>query len=145
MDIRQIPRAADGVVYSIRRGKKMVSAMALSVVSCTIPTGQSLSSAADASGCERICRIIMPSEWSGGASLSFQLSTDGINYHSLFRVDPNTFFPHEVEAPRPPVGGCITLPPDLGEAVSFVKIRSGTSALPVVQSADREFKFVLSM
>jgi hypothetical protein len=87
----------------------------------------------------------MPSAWTGGASLTFQLSTDGVNYHDLHHVDPNTYFPFEVNVARPPVGGVLTLPPGLGAAVSFVKIRSGTSALPVAQQADRQFELVLEM
>jgi hypothetical protein len=119
--------------------------MSLSVVNATISAGQALSSAADASGCTRIARIVMPSAWSSGASLTFQLSVDGVNYHDLHHVDPNTYFPYEVNVARPPVGGVLTLPAGLGAAVSFVKIRSGTAALPVTQQADRQFELVLEM
>jgi hypothetical protein len=87
----------------------------------------------------------MPDAWSGGASLTFQLSVDGVNYQNLYHVDPTTYFPFEVNVARPPVGAVLTLPAGLGTAVSFVKVRSGTSALPVTQSANRQFDFVLEI
>jgi len=87
----------------------------------------------------------MPDAWTGGASLTFQLSTDGINYHDLHHVDPKTFYPFEIEVARPPVGGCVTLPASMGAAVSFVKVRSGTRSLPISQQADRLFQFVLEI
>jgi hypothetical protein len=83
----------------------------------------------------------MPDAWSGGASLSFQLSVDGVNF-DLFHTDPNTFATFEVEVPRPVPGAVITMPPNLGRAVSFVRVRSGTRSLPVTQTADRSFQFI---
>jgi hypothetical protein len=84
----------------------------------------------------------MPAAWNGGASLTFQLSVDGVNFHDLFETDPNTFATFEAEAPRPVPGAVITLPPNLGTGVSFVRVRSGTRSLPVIQTADRSFQFV---
>jgi hypothetical protein len=81
-------------------------------------------------------RIVMPDAWTGGAPITFQLSVDGTNYHDLHHVDPSTFFPFEVSVPRPVPGSVLTLPADFGTAVPFVKVRSGTSALPVAQTAD---------
>jgi hypothetical protein len=131
-------------LYSNHEGKTMVRTMsALNVVSATIQAGQPLSSSADCSNCDRIARIVMPPEWSGGASLTFQLSVDGVNFHDLHHVDPSTFYPFEIEVARPPVGGCITLPASMGTAVSFVKVRSGTRALPISQQADRTFQFIV--
>ena len=87
----------------------------------------------------------MPDAWSGGAPLMFQLSVDGVNYRDLFHISPETYFAYEVEVPRPPPGGCITLPASMGAAVSFVRVRSGTRSLPVSQQADRLFQFIPEM
>jgi hypothetical protein len=119
--------------------------MSLSVVSATISAGDSISSPADCGNCTRIARIVMPDAWSGGAPLTFQLSVDDVNYHDLYHVDPSTYFPFEVNVARPPVGGVLTLPAGLGAAVSFVKVRSGTAALPVTQQADRKFQLILEI
>jgi hypothetical protein len=117
----------------------------LNTISAVISAGQSLSSAADASGCTRIARIVMPSDWSGGAPLTFQLSVDNVNFHDLYHVDPSTFYSFEVQAPRPVPGSVLTLPPGLGGAISFVRVRSGTRSLPIPQDADRTFTFVCEM
>jgi hypothetical protein len=89
----------------------------------------------------------MPSAWSSGAPLSFQLAYDGTAWCDLFNVTlpGQAYSAFEVVAPNPPVNGTITLPPGLGAGVQYVKVRSGTRNLPVSQEAPREFQFVLEM
>jgi hypothetical protein len=106
-----------------------------------IAAGQSLSDAIDCSGFDRIIRILMSAGWNG-APLTFQLSPDGTNFHDLFHVDPNTFFGHEVIVSRPVPDAMITLPSGMSLAMNWLKIRSGTSALPVAQTANCTFQLV---
>jgi hypothetical protein len=61
----------------------------LQVVSFTLPAGQSVSDAVDCSAYSRVARLIMPDDWTGGAPLTFQLSTDGTSYHNLYHVIPD--------------------------------------------------------
>ena len=107
----------------------------------TISAGQSLSDAIDCSAVDRVIRIIMPAAWNG-APLTFQLSSNGSTFQNLIHVNPTTFFPYEVIAPRPVPGACITMPPGMSWAMNFLKIRSGTSGLPVVQDVDCAFQLV---
>jgi hypothetical protein len=106
-----------------------------------IRAGQSLSDAIDCSAVDRIIRIIVPAEWNG-APISFQLSSDGAAWHDLFHVSPDNFFGFEVIVPRPPPGACITMPPGMSLALNWLKIRSGTSSLPVPQTVDCTFALV---
>jgi hypothetical protein len=106
-----------------------------------IAAGQSLSSGIDCSSVDRIIRLLMPREWNG-ADLSFELSLDGENYSALYHVSPGNFFGFPILVPRPPAGACITLPPGMSLALNWLKIRSGTSALPVAQDVDCAFQLV---
>jgi hypothetical protein len=117
----------------------------LAVATATIAAGQSLSSPADCSAGTRVCRLIMPDDWSGGAPLTFQLSVDGVNWHNLMHVDPVKFNSYEVALPRIAINGVVTLPPGLGGDVSYVKVRSGTATLPILQEFDREFQLVMEI
>jgi hypothetical protein len=114
----------------------------LSTVSLTIHAGQSLSDPVDCSGFDRIARILVPNTWSV-APLTFCLSPDGVNFHNLHHVDSNSLFGYEVQVPRCPANAAITLPSTMGSAVAFVKLRSGTSTLPVPQAQDCQFQLVL--
>jgi hypothetical protein len=116
----------------------------LNTVAVTIPAGESLSNAADCSGATRIARIIVPDEWNG-APLSFQMSADGVTYHDLYHVDPNSFYAYEAIVPRVRAGAMVTLPPGLGTDIAFVKVRSGTHGTPIVQDIDQAFTFVLEL
>jgi hypothetical protein len=57
-------------------------------------------------------------------------------------VAGSNFFGYEVIVPRPPAGACITLPPGMSLAMNWLKIRSGTAALPVAQTVDCAFQLV---
>lgn len=115
------------------------------VVSVTIPNGTALSSEAQ-TGAMRLVGIIMPAAWTA-AGLTFQAV-----------VDENT------GEPKVPVwgevqdsaGGDVTVAaPGAGEymaladtfpaiALGRIRVRSGTSGVPVNQAADRTLKLVLT-
>jgi hypothetical protein len=116
--------------------------MALQVVTFQLNAGESLSEGVDCAGADAV-RLVMPSEWSGGAPVTFQLSPDGINYHNLYHVIPDAMVTFEVSLPRPVPGAVVTFPAGMGMNLDWVKIRSGTAGLPVVQEADRKFQLIL--
>lgn len=109
-----------------------------------IPAGKTMSSNADCTGCNRIVRVIAPPDWTA-APLTFRLSPDGQNFYDLYHTTPNNFDCFEVIVPDMVANSAVTLPVELGNAVNWVRIRSGTHATPIKQDADREFKLVLEM
>jgi hypothetical protein len=111
---------------------------------CTIRAGESVSDPIDCSGSIRVIRVITPPNWSAGASLSFMLSPDGVEFHDLHQLTHpgDAYRTFEVVAPNPPVDSAIVLPLDHGGDIPWLKVRSGTSGVPIVQSADRAFSFV---
>jgi hypothetical protein len=72
------------------------------------------------------------------------LSMDGVNFHSLFHVDPRTFASYEMVAPHAHAG-MLTLPPTLGSAVAWVKLRSGTEGIPKPVDVDQTFSLIMEM
>lgn len=118
----------------------------LKVVTATIPAGQSLSNGADCTGSTRLIRIIVPPSW-GTVSMTFQLSSDNSIYRNLYNVTIpgaayNTF---EAVVSNPVPGSALTLPNNLGMDVAWMKIRSGTSIIPILQHSDQVFGLVLEM
>jgi hypothetical protein len=112
--------------------------MALVVVTGPIiRAGESLSEGLDLSSGE-LLRLTMPLDWTP-APLSFQLSSDGIHYNdafhlSGFEVSMTTVFPNSV----------IIVPYDVGRAIAWLKVRSGTRDKPILQQADRTFAVDIS-
>jgi hypothetical protein len=92
----------------------------LQSVTATIAAGESLSSAADCSAGNRIARIIVPD------------------------IDPRTFASFEVIAPHAHAG-VLTLPPTLGSAVAWVKLRSGCEGIPKPVPVDQTFSLIMEM
>jgi hypothetical protein len=109
---------------------------ALSSVSATIAAGTAMSDAADLrAGVPTL--LLTPDDWSA-ANVSFQVSTDGTTFFDLIGADDaETHL--AMGADR-----AILLPGDLLQAASYVRIRSGSSAHPVPQAADRVFTLVLA-
>jgi hypothetical protein len=125
--------------------------MSLSIIrGCVIPAGGSLSNAVDCTGSTRIVRINVPSQFDN-AELTFQLSPDGNVFRDLYNVTtPSTggadaFHCYEAIVRRAYAGSVIAVPLGFGTGVSFLKVRSGTSLVPVVQSQDCEFSFVCEL
>lgn len=95
----------------------------------TIAASGSLSAAVDLAGCT-LCRISMPSAWTT-ANLTFSVSYDGTTYNDLYD-QYGTEVTVTAAASR-----TIYLPPSEWAGIRFVKVRSGTSATPVTQEAER--------
>lgn len=116
--------------------------MSIVTVDAVILAGNTLSEGIDCSGGLRILRIIMPPDWTA-APLTFQMSPDGVTYHNLYHVTPGSLQTYEVTVPVVTPGSVVAFPPSTGATVNWIKIRSGTQAVPVKQKADRTFQLVL--
>jgi hypothetical protein len=114
--------------------------MALQVLNGpVIAAGQSLSAGLDCTA-GNIVRLTMPASWDG-ANLSFQISSDGAGYNDLFTIDGK-------EVVIPVVAGtAVVIAPlsDYLKAVAFLKVRSGSRAYPVTQSAQRDFAVAIEV
>lgn len=98
-------------------------------VTATIAESASLSAGVLLNGAEMV-GLKMPADWTT-AALTFQVSTDGVTYNNLYDQDGS-----EVNVS---VGAAryIALPPADYAGFIYLKVRSGTSATPVVQAAER--------
>jgi hypothetical protein len=108
----------------------MAAQIGLETVSATIQSGQSLSAAVSL-GAGRIRGILLPSVWTA-AVLTFQISLDGTNFAELIDDRPTigyaTASGYAVAASQ-----FLCIDPVLFEGVAVIKIRSGTSSVPVNQ------------
>ena len=95
----------------------------------TIANGASLSASVQVNG-ERIQVVEMPSAWTA-AGLSFQGSPDNSNFFDLW--DETGEFTLAVDASRR-----IQINSDTLSQQAYLKVRSGTSAAPVNQGAERK-------
>lgn len=95
----------------------------------TIAINQSLSAAIDLKG-RSLVGIMMPSAWTT-AQLSFQVSLDGSTYVNLYNTQGDEFISEASTSRFIAMSQFEFLP------VRYVKIRSGTSAVPVNQAAAR--------
>ncbi|QOZ76723.1 hypothetical protein XH83_15440 [Bradyrhizobium sp. CCBAU 53351] len=94
----------------------------------TIANGQSLSAPIDLAN-HALASIEFPSAWTA-AVITFQVSSDGVTYRDLW--DENGEVSFQAAANR-----AIRLASWGWFAIRYLKIRSGTSAAPVAQAADR--------
>jgi hypothetical protein len=110
-----------------------------------IRAGQSLSEGLDCSAGE-IVRITMPGDWTP-AALSFQFSTDGAMYNELYHVVgfPDSFVGYPVVLTRVVAGIGLVMPANFSRGIVWVKFRSGTQAVPVVQQMEREFAVAIEV
>lgn len=120
--------------------------MALEVINGPfIRAGESLSEPIDCSAGE-IVRLTMPGNWTT-APLTFQFSTDGAMYNELYHVvgNPESFagFPVQLTRVEPGIG--LVLPESFGRGIVWLKIRSGTKGVPVVQPEEREFAIAVDV
>jgi hypothetical protein len=100
----------------------------------TIANSASLSGAIDLGGTS-LAGYIMPASWTA-ASVTFQASVDGTNFYNLYDQFGNEIT-HAVAASR-----FIALTPSDLVGVRYIKLRSGTSASPVAQGAERQITYV---
>ena len=111
-----------------------------------IAAGESLSAGLDCSA-GSIIRLTMPAAWDF-ANLSFQISGDGVAYSDVYTVEG-----HEIVIPAIPGTTVIVADPRVSSATgggapdlrgaTFIKVRSGTRAHPVIQTAQRTFAVML--
>jgi|SRR5215471_10850837 len=111
--------------------------MPTTVVTGTIPAGQSLSDSIDASAGNPVF-VVGPVDWTP-ANISWQLSADGITFHDWFTWDGK-------ELLKPCVAGTawLLISDILGTKGAHIKVRSGSRDHPVIQAADRVFQFVIA-
>ncbi|WP_234680804.1 hypothetical protein [Bradyrhizobium monzae] len=94
----------------------------------TILSGQNLSAPIDLAN-HALAGIEMPSAWTS-AVITFQVSSDGVTYRDFW--DENGEVSFQAAANR-----AIRIASWSWFAIRYLKIRSGTSATPVAQAADR--------
>ena len=109
-------------------------AVITSDLTATIASSASLSGVVDLSG-TTVVAIVMPSSWDA-ADISLQASVDGTNFFDVYDQYGN-----EVNIPAD-ADNFITLSPAAFASIQFMKIRSGSSASAVVQSASRDITIV---
>lgn len=102
----------------------------------TIANGASLSSARDLQG-RAVSAILMPATWDT-AALTFQGSIDGVTYANIYDTD-GVQLTVAADASR-----MIQIAPGMWMGVNYLKIRSGTSGAPVVQTGARSIVVVSS-
>jgi hypothetical protein len=108
---------------------------AIPPITVTIAAATNLSPSIDLTA-GSIAYIVCPDVWDA-ADISFQVSVDNINFYDLFDNEA-----YEVIRPVVP-GGVIALNAALTQPALHAKIRSGSRADPVTQTADRIFTLVL--
>lgn len=102
----------------------------------TIEAGQSLSDGVQVGGATIIGLQIPTID---AAKLTFQASADGVTYQNVYTVAPA-----EYEFPSSTGGFFVKMLAAVGIiGANWLKIRSGTAAAPVVQTADRVFQIVI--
>lgn len=107
---------------------------ALTVNPVTIAAAASLSDAADLDG-RGVLFLEMPAAWTA-AALTFQASSDGVTYQNVYDQSGQELTVQAAAART------ITLDTSTLPSVGYLKVRSGTSAAPVVQAADRIVRIV---
>jgi hypothetical protein len=96
----------------------------------TIAAGGSLSAAVRLPPGHYLSAIVMPATWTA-AVITFQASADGVTYNDVHDIAGTEI------AVTTAAGRMIVLPPTDWYPVPFIRIRSGTSAVPVNQLAER--------
>ncbi len=108
----------------------------IATITATIASGASLSDAADL-GTGRLVGLIMPAGWTT-ASLTFQGSADGSTYFDLYDdATERAISSSSVVASR-----FLAMPVADWLMVRAIKLRSGSAATPVNQSAERAITLV---
>lgn len=118
---------ADGNLY-------MIPAPLATNQTVTIANGASLSNSVDLGG-RALSAILMPAAWTA-AALTFQASLDGVTFFNLLDGAGA-----EITASAA-AGSFIRLSINDWLALRYLKIRSGTAAIPVNQGADRILSLV---
>ena len=114
----------------------MALVLGLERIPVTVGAGTSLSAAVP-TGTKTVCGMAIPAIWSA-AALTFQVSVDGgSTWLDLYDVTGS-----EVSVTAA-AGQYHAIDPVVFAAINHVKVRSGTSGAPVVQTADRTITLVV--
>lgn len=103
------------------------------MLNAVIANGASLSNAVQV-GKNYTIGIVMPTIDVG--VITFQVSMDGVTFVELFKADGST----AVSIPSSTGGKAVDTPPELNGKYNFIKLRTGTVGVPVVQTAQRTFQ-----
>lgn len=133
-----LPVTGAGTIGSPSSGVQSVQSPGAANKTATISNGTSLSGAVDLGAGARLAGIQMPSAWTS-ASLTFQVSADGITYVNKFDN-----FGNEITVPSASAaaGNGFNLTPGDWDGIRYVKVRSGTSGSAVNQGADRALTLI---
>jgi hypothetical protein len=123
-----VPHGIDGNGNAVPAGRTTTTA--------TIANGASLSGAVDLGGATMVA-IQMPANWTA-ANLTFQLSADGVTYAELQDELGNTFT--VTAAASLAIASAALAATFLG--ARYLKVRSGTSGVPINQGAARDIKII---
>jgi hypothetical protein len=104
-----------------------------------IKAGEALSDPLDCSDGVPV-RFTMPGKWNDDAVLTFQFSTDGQMFNEMYGLDG---YAVTIETVVPGAG--VIIPYDVGRAIGWLKIRSGTEGNPIVQNEEREFAVTIEL
>jgi hypothetical protein len=104
-----------------------------------IKAGRALSDPLDCSAGVPV-RITMPGDWNDDAVLTFQFSTDGQFFNEMYGLDG-----YAVTIETVVTGAGVIIPGDIGRAIGWLKIRSGTEGNPIVQNEEREFAVTIDL
>lgn len=105
-------------------------------VPVTIANGTSLSAAVDLGGL-RLFAVSMPSAWTA-ANLTFQISPDGgATWTNLYDQSGSEI------AATAAASNCVVLTPAQFASAQYIRVRSGSAASPVNQTADRTVQLIL--
>lgn len=107
----------------------------LTTVAVAIANGTALSDIVDLKGYSLV-GIQMPAAWTA-ADLTFQASADGTTFENLHVDTSDTEYTVQAAASR-----YIAIPLATTISVRFLKVRSGTPAVPVNQGADRVLRLI---
>ena len=130
--------AGAGTAGSPSGGVQSVQSPGATNKTATIANGASLSGAVDLGAGAILAGIQMPAAWTA-ASLTFQVSADGVTYANKFDALGTEY---SVASAAAAASQYIALPPADWLGVRYVKVRSGTAAAAVNQGAERALTLV---
>ena len=112
--------------------------MPVTTQNATIPAGQSLSSAINATDTNTgIRRLIYPAAWTNNAWCTVLMSYDGTTYNDLFHSNGQPVVLQVIP------GATVLLAEDIYHQLAYFKLRSGSVLHPIPQTEERVFTAVL--
>ena len=103
-----------------------------------ISADTSLSPASEIGAAYMITRIVFPAAWDSSSYISFQASKDGITFFDVFKQDSTELVVKVITGKS-----AIINPWEFYGLSNYIKIRSGTAAIPKQQTANRTFSVEL--